>query len=152
MPFNSPKELAQSHLNSGKEVILFDGVCHLCNSTIRFIANNDKKGKFLFLHLQTDLAKEIVQERGLDSAHLTSVVLLSENNTKLQSTAVLTICKQLKWPIPIFYVLMVVPSFIRNALYRFIAKNRYLWFGKNETCMIPNEKVKEKLLMDQHNS
>ena len=148
-PFNSLLKLAKSHLKSGKEIVLYDGVCHFCNSFVRFVVENDKKDKFFFVHLQSELGKELLKEKAVDSSLLDTVVLISEEKVFTYSTAVLKICKQLSWPIPILYVFVLVPSLLRNSVYIWIAKHRYSWFGKQEKCILPDEKIKAKLLMDE---
>lgn len=119
-------------------IVLFDGVCNFCNYWVRFIMKHDKQKRFLFGTLQGTTATALLTAYGKDSLIPDSVVLIEKGKCYTQSTAVLRICKQLDgWP-KIFYLLIIIPAPIRNTVYRWIAKNRYRWFGKMEQCMVPD--------------
>jgi predicted DCC family thiol-disulfide oxidoreductase YuxK len=129
-----------------KPVILFDGVCNYCNSMVQFIIRHDKQQKFLFAPLQSDAGRQLLQAYQLPEKDFNSFVLIDQNKTYLRSSASLQVLKKLplywKWT----QVFWIVPLFIRDGIYNFIARNRYKWFGKKETCMIPSPEVKMRFL------
>lgn len=123
--------------SSNHPVVLFDGVCNLCNATVQFIIRRDKKNRFRFAPLQSAYGHKIKQTFDLDSNSLDSVVLIVSDRLYLKSEAALQIAKRLDGLWPIFFFFKIIPKFIRDAIYDWIARNRYRWFGKKETCMIP---------------
>ncbi|WMI64670.1 DCC1-like thiol-disulfide oxidoreductase family protein [Aestuariibaculum sp. YM273] len=130
-----------------KQLILFDGVCNLCNSSVNFIIKHDKKNAFLFTPLQSHLGKQIIEEYNIDTNKTDSILLyIPKKGITYKSTAALKIASHLGFPVKILSVFLIIPTFIRNWVYDFIAKNRYKWFGKKETCMIPSPKLKSKFL------
>lgn len=128
------------------EVILFDGVCNLCNFFVQFVIERDKGNVFKFASLQSDFGKKILTDSGLADANSDSVILYSEGRTFTESTAALKILKQLGGGWQIMYVFIILPKFIRDAVYRFIARNRYKWFGKKDSCMLPTPELKNKFI------
>ena len=128
-------------------IILFDGVCNFCNSSVNFIIRHDKKNYFMFAALQSEIGKELLKKYNLESIEVESVVLIENNHAFIQSTAALRFTKHLNGLYPLLYGLIIVPPFIRNGVYNWIAKNRYKWFGKKESCMIPSEEVKAKFIV-----
>ena len=133
---------------NNKQVILFDGFCNLCNSSVLFIIKQDKKNQFLFSPLQSEIGKTIVNEFDIDTEKIDSILLYRPNERKVdyKSTAALKIAKSLGFPINIVSVFFIIPTVIRDWVYDFIAKNRYKWFGKKEACMIPTPELKAKFL------
>jgi len=127
-------------------IVFFDGVCNLCNGAVQFIIARDRKNVFYFASLQSDTAKEKLKPIGVEPEHVLSIVLLSEGKAYQQSSAVLRIARKLSWPWPVFYVLILIPPFIRDSIYRFIAHNRYRWFGKRESCWLPDPQLKSRFL------
>ena len=127
-------------------IVLFDGVCNLCNSSINFIIRHDKKNRFMFAALQSEKGIEILKQYGFNSAVTNSIVLIKNKNIFLKSSAALQIAKSLNGLFPALYIFMIIPPFIRNIVYDFIAANRYKWFGKKEVCMIPTEELKSKFI------
>jgi len=127
-------------------VILFDGVCNFCNGSVNFIIDRDKKGLFSFASLQSSAAQEILQEKGEDTASFNSVILVTEDKIYRKSRAALEIAKQLSGLWPIFYIFRIIPTSIRDFFYDIIAKNRYKWFGKRDTCRMPEPEVRERFL------
>jgi predicted DCC family thiol-disulfide oxidoreductase YuxK len=129
-----------------KKIILFDGICNLCNSAIQTIIKNDKKDLFRFAHLQSDLARQIINERGIDTANLESVILIEPGVAYYhKSTAVIEIAKDLNkysW----LRVFRPLPEGLRDSIYELIARNRYKWFGKKESCMIPTPELQALFL------
>ena len=131
-----------------KQLIIFDGICNLCNSSVLFVIKRDKKDKFLFAPLQSDIGKKIVNEFHIDT-NVTDSILLYNPKTKSihhKSSAALRIAKQLSFPSNLMSVFFIVPTFIRNWVYDFIAKNRYNWYGKKESCMIPSPELLSKFI------
>ncbi len=130
-----------------KQLILFDGVCKLCNSSVQFVIKHDKKDKFLFTALQSNVGKKIIQEFNIDTSKTDSILLYSpDKGLSLRSTAALNITKQLRFPINTLIIFIIIPNFIRNWIYDLIARNRYKWFGKMDDCMIPTPEIKAKFL------
>jgi len=126
-------------------IIFFDGVCNLCNNSVQFIIKRDKKNKFKFASLQSSFAKNNLSKH-IDVDKLESIVLLNEDKLYSKSTAALLIARELSGMWPMFYVFIIIPSFIRDWFYNVIAKNRYRIFGKKDSCMIPSPAFKEKFL------
>jgi len=127
-------------------VVLFDGVCNLCSSSVQFIIKNDSKNYFYFASLQSDFGQNILKKNELNYTDFNSFILLNDNNIYQESTAALQVVKHLKFPINMLFVFIVVPRFIRDFVYQFIAKNRYKWFGKKNECWIPSPHLKEKFI------
>jgi predicted DCC family thiol-disulfide oxidoreductase YuxK len=126
-------------------VILFDGVCNLCNGSVRFILKRDKEKRFLFASLQSNHGQDLLKQFDLPSDTFNSFILFQDGNIFTRSTAALKMFQQLKgwgW-VKIFWI---VPRFIRDAVYNLIAKNRYKWFGKKEECWIPTPELKARFL------
>ncbi|MEQ9467383.1 MAG: thiol-disulfide oxidoreductase DCC family protein [Ekhidna sp.] len=129
-----------------EQVIFFDGVCNLCNSSVQFIIKRDKRDRFRFASLQSEFAFENLPETLSDKSALQSIVLKNGDGIKTKSTAALTIARQLSGLWPILYLFMIVPKFIRDWVYDIIAKNRYKWFGKEDQCMIPSPELKSRFI------
>lgn len=128
-------------------IILFDGVCNLCNSSVQFVLKHDKKKHFLFASLQSDAATKILLQLNEKSFKtLESIVLVENEQIYLKSTAALKIAKNLNGFIKIFYVFIIIPTPLRDYIYDFIAKNRYNWFGKRDKCMMPNKEISDRFL------
>jgi predicted DCC family thiol-disulfide oxidoreductase YuxK len=134
-----------NNLNA-KSIVLFDGLCNLCNLSVAFIIQHDKKEQFLFASLQSDAAKQILLQFDLKKLNFDSIVLVANENIYEKSSAVLKIAKQLSGGIKLLYALIVFPQMIRDWVYDYIAKNRYKWFGKKDNCMVPSEEIKSRFL------
>jgi predicted DCC family thiol-disulfide oxidoreductase YuxK len=126
-------------------IILFDGVCNLCNGFVRFIIKHDSKAVFKFAALQSAAGKALLARHNL-AEDLQSVILVQDSKVYTQSAAVLRIATQLGFWWKLSYVFFIVPPFIRNAVYHFIAKHRLKFFGKSETCMIPTPETESRFL------
>jgi len=126
------------------KVILFDGVCNLCNNSVKFIIKNDKRNIFKFAPLQGKYGIKIQNNYNINTTQINSIILVDGEKTFTKSSAALRIAKDLKAPFFMFYVFIIIPVFIRNFIYDLIAKNRYKWFGKMESCMIPSNELKSK--------
>jgi len=130
-----------------KKLILFDGVCNLCNSSVLYVIKHDRKNTFLFAPLQSEIGQKIINQYNIDPSKTDSILLYSkEKGVKTKSTAAIHIAKALGFPRTMLSVFLIFPSFIRNSVYDFIAKNRYKWYGKKESCMIPTPELKAKFL------
>lgn len=129
-----------------KSVILFDGVCNLCNGFVQFILPRDRKNSFLFGSLQSSKVVEMLLPFQYSADSLSTVVLLENNQLYTKSTAVLRIAWQLGGAWSLFYGLIIFPPFIRDSLYDVIARNRYRFFGRKDACMIPASKWKAKFI------
>ena len=127
-------------------IILFDGVCNFCNSTVNIVIRKDKKKLIKFSALQSNTGKELLLQYGLPVDKLNSFVFIENGKAYTKSTGALIVCKYLSGVWPLLYGFIIVPSFVRNVVYDFIAKNRYKWFGVQQQCMIPTPEVKERFL------
>ena len=127
-------------------IIFFDGVCNLCNSSVQFVIARDNRNFFKFAALQSDFAEKKLAEFNVDLKKSNSVFLLEDGKLYSKSSAALRITKHLSAAWPILYGFLAVPKFIRNGVYGFIAKNRYKWFGKQDSCWIPTPELKSRFL------
>ena len=127
-------------------IILFDGICNLCNNAVQFVLKHDKKKLFRFASLQSDFGKSILIKYGLPTDNFNSFVLILNGKAYTKSTAALSVAKMLSGPIKLLYGFIVIPAFIRNGVYNVIANNRYKWFGKKESCMLPSPDVAARFL------
>jgi len=127
-------------------IILFDGVCNLCNAGIQSVIKKDKKKKFRFASLQGEKGQALLREFNLAGPHLDSFVLIEGDKAYTRSTAALRIAKLTGGFWKILYGLIIVPRFIRDAVYNMIARNRYKWFGKKDECMIPTPELRDRFL------
>lgn len=125
-------------------VVFFDGLCNLCNASVNFILERDKKGIFRFASLQGDFAKKTLPTDYTRQHDLPSLVLLMNGKILVKSTAALTIARHLLGLWPVLYTFIIIPPFIRHAVYNFIARNRYRWFGKKEECTLPTPELKAR--------
>lgn len=126
--------------------MLFDGVCNFCEGSVRFIIERDPKSRFRFASLQSDAGKRLAEQHGADASRLNTMMLIRNGRLYKRSGAALRIARGLRFPWPLAAVLLIVPAFIRDAVYDVIARNRYKWFGEKETCMIPTPDIRERFL------
>ena len=131
---------------SSQPIILFDGICNLCNRAVNFIIKRNKKSRIQFAALQTNSGKQLLEQFNLPTQSINSLILIEKGIVYTQSTAVLKICKHLNGLWPLLYGLIIVPKFIRNGIYQLIATNRYQWFGKQEKCMVPSPELSDRFL------
>jgi predicted DCC family thiol-disulfide oxidoreductase YuxK len=129
-----------------QSTILFDGVCNFCNNAVNFVIKRDKKGIVKFAPLQSDVGLQLLKQYNLPTDDMKSFVFIDDGVAYTQSTAAIKVCKYLSGAWPLFKVFMIVPKFIRDGLYNWVAKNRYKWFGQKETCMIPTPDVSVRFL------
>ena len=131
----------------GKKIILFDGVCNLCEASVQFVIKYDKKDVFRFVALQSDLGKEIIKHIGLDGKNIDSVILYEPGIAyNYKSTAALEIAKNLGGFFHFGTIFRLIPNGLRNLMYDYVAKNRYQWYGKKVSCLLPNDELKSKFL------
>ena len=131
---------------AGNPIILFDGICNLCNSSVQYVIKHDKDNKFRFASLQGNMGQQLLKQYELPLNELNSFVLIQDGKAYTRSTASLFVARQLTGMVKLLYGFIIVPAFIRNWVYDIIAKNRYKWFGKRDSCMIPTESLKSRFL------
>ncbi|MDY7393813.1 thiol-disulfide oxidoreductase DCC family protein [Aureibaculum sp. 2210JD6-5] len=129
-----------------KSIVLFDGVCNLCNNVVQFIIEHDKNKHFLFASLQSDAAQDILLHFNKKNSDFDSVVLIENEKIFEKSSATLKIAKRLSGIWKYSYALIIIPKFIRDFFYTIISQNRYKWFGKKEDCMMPTAALKARFL------
>lgn len=129
-----------------KKLILFDGVCNLCNSSVNFIIDQDKHDVFRFASLQSGKGQEVMKQFGLPEGEYNSFLLLDNGKLYMRSTAALRVSKYLPGVWKILYAFIIVPKFIRDFVYDIIAKHRYKWFGQAESCRVPTPELKAKFV------
>ncbi|MDD5361968.1 MAG: thiol-disulfide oxidoreductase DCC family protein [Ignavibacteria bacterium] len=127
-------------------IVLFDGVCNFCNSSVNLIIKHDKNDYFRFASLQSEFGRNCLKKFNLPEDNLSTLILVEGSKHYLRSSGALRIAKQLSYPINLSFALIIIPPFIRNFLYTIIANNRYKWFGKRETCRIPTPEEREKFM------
>ena len=136
----------QESIANTPKIILFDGVCNLCNGSVQFVIQRDSKKVFRYAALQSDFAKKLLESLNQPAPDIESVILVDGNSVYYRSDAALRIAKRLSGAWPMLSIFLIVPRFIRDAVYNFIGRNRYKWFGKQESCMIPTPELKELFL------
>lgn len=127
-------------------LVLFDGVCNLCNGAVNFIIDRDPNGYFRFAPLQSEPARKYLKGTPVSNDDLDTIVLIENGTPYVRSTAVLRIARHLTRPWPLLALFLVVPRFVRDAVYRRIAHHRYDWFGKRDQCRRPTPKLKNRFL------
>ena len=134
-------------MNHNGGIILFDGVCNLCNAFVRFVVKRDRSGYFRFASLQSEKGRELLTQYAPEKVGSVDTVVLIENNCAYyQSTAALRIARKLHGWWPLAYGFTVFPAFIRNALYNVIAANRYNWFGRTDECPLPTPETAKRFI------
>ena len=127
-------------------IVFFDGVCNLCNNSIDFIIKRDHRRKFRYASLQSSFARDLLDDKGVDTSSMRTIVLLKNHRVFYKSDAALEIARDLRAPWPMLYIFKLVPRFIRDSLYNLVSKNRYKWFGKRDTCRVPTDEEKDLFL------
>ncbi|MEO6254260.1 MAG: thiol-disulfide oxidoreductase DCC family protein [Ferruginibacter sp.] len=127
-------------------IILFDGICNFCNSAVNFVIKKNAKANILFAPMQSAGGQKLLKQYNLPAGDMQSFVFIENGIAYKRSTAALRVCRHLKGLWPLCYGLIIVPRFIRDAIYNWIAKNRYKWFGVRQECMIPTPEVKARFL------
>ena len=129
-----------------EKIVLFDGVCNLCQSTVQFVIKHDHRKKIRFASLQGEFGQQILKEHNLPLTNYNSFLFLENGKLHMKSGAALRLSRYLDGVWPLFYILIIIPPFLRNAVYGFIANNRYRWFGKQESCWLPTPDLKQRFL------
>jgi predicted DCC family thiol-disulfide oxidoreductase YuxK len=129
-----------------RAVLLFDGVCTLCNGFVQFVIQRDPAGRFQFATLQSDAARRLLQAAPQPLPD--TLVLVENGRVFLRSTAALRVARGLKFPWPLAFVLVVVPRPLRDWVYDVVARNRYRWFGRRDVCMVPTPELRARFLSD----
>ena len=134
-------------LPKNKKIILFDGVCNLCDTAVQFVIKHDKKDQFRFVALQSELGQQILKHIGINPANIDSVILYQPGIAYYyKSAAAIEIARSLGGFLHFGTIFKLIPTGIRNQLYDYVAKNRYKWYGKKETCLVPSAENKTKFL------
>lgn len=134
-------------LPKDKKLILFDGVCNLCDATVQLIIKKDKQDVFRFVALQSDLGKEISKHIGVDTSKTDSIILYEPGTAYfIKADAAIEIAKTIGGLYSLLNLFSIFPKWIKNGIYDYVAKNRYHWYGKKESCMVPTLELKAKFL------
>ena len=133
-------------MNRGGNILIFDGVCNLCNGLVRFLAKKDRRSCIRFIPYQSITGQLLLKKFNISGIEIDSVIYISDYNIYFNSSAVLTVLKDIGGVWKMFYFLIIIPGFIRNFLYSFIAHNRYVFFGKRDTCAIPERDIENGYL------
>lgn len=127
-------------------IILFDGICNFCNSAVKFVIKRNKSNSIRFAALQSEAGQRSLQQYHLSVKAMESFVFIENGKAYERSSAALMVCRHLSGLWPLCYGFMIVPKFIRDGIYNWIAANRYKWFGVREECMVPTPELKERFL------
>jgi predicted DCC family thiol-disulfide oxidoreductase YuxK len=128
-------------------VVLFDGVCNLCNGFVRFVIPRDPRGHIRFAALQSEAARRLMGQAGVTPGGADSVVLVEGQRASVRSEAALRIARQLRFPWPILYGLVIIPRPLRDWVYDIVASNRFRWFGRRDACMVPGPDTQDRFLV-----
>lgn len=128
-------------------ILLFDGVCHLCDGAVRFILRRDPRGVFRFAALQSEAGRRLAAEHGVPAEALDTVILIEGGRAYERSEAALRVVRHLRFPWPAMGVFRVIPRGWRDRLYDAVARRRYRWFGRRETCAVPDPAVRDRFLI-----
>ncbi len=134
------------NIPTDKNIVLFDGICNLCNASVRFIIKRDRKNLFYFASLQGVAGQELLRNFDMETDQFNSFVLIEKNKIFTRSEAVLRVLKILGRGWKFLYAFIILPKFIRDGIYNLVSKNRYKWFGKKQECPLPSPEWKAKFL------
>ena len=133
-------------MENNKIILLFDGVCNLCNGFVQFILKRNKKRNIYFGALQSESGQRLLKERGLPCDKFETLIVLTNGSILKRSRAVFYLCKQLDFPWPLMGIFKVIPRFISDFIYNLIAKSRYSIFGKKDVCMVPTPDIRDRFI------
>ena len=133
-------------MNTNQKIVLFDGVCNFCNSSVNFIIDHDKNNRFKFAALQTEAGQELLKKFDLPTKNFDSFILVDGDKCYKKSSAALRVVKEFPGLWKLLYAFIIIPPFVRNIFYNIISKNRYKWFGKRDECRMPTPELREKFL------
>ena len=139
MPLQQPQHRA---------IVLFDGECSFCNGYVQFVFARDPEGKFSFAPLQSEPGRRLLRRYALPEGWLGSIVLIEDGRCFTHSAAVLRLCKGLKPWWPLLRVLVLIPRPLRDGIYRWVARNRYRWFGTTRACSLPTPELRRRFIAD----
>ncbi len=131
---------------NSQPIILFDGICNLCDGAVQFVIKHDPENQFLFASLQSEPGQRLLKQFKLPVENFNSFILIQDEKVYSKSTGALKVARQIKGVWSWLYIFIIIPAFIRDAVYTWIAQNRYKWFGKKEACMIPTPELKARFL------
>jgi predicted DCC family thiol-disulfide oxidoreductase YuxK len=140
------KNMVAEDLGSNHPVLLFDGVCNLCNASVQWVLLRDTKAVFRFAALQSEIGQALLIQHGFNTQNFDTVVLVDENNIFLRSDVPLEIFRRLGGFWQLLFVFKIIPRPLRDGIYAWVAKNRYRWWGRRESCMLPRAEWKERFL------
>lgn len=126
--------------------MLFDGVCNLCNGAVQFLLRRDRRHRLRFAALQAAAGQALLRQHGMATDTLETVVVLDNGRARVRSDAAILLARRLPWPWPLLAIFLVCPRPLRDALYAFVARHRYRWFGRRETCMLPSPELADRFL------
>lgn len=129
-----------------ERLLLFDGVCNLCTGAVKFVIQRDRHARFRFASLQSGLGERWLRENKMPMDAYASLIYLRNGRALLKSTAALNIARDLGGAWPLAYAFIIVPRFLRDAVYDLIARNRYKWFGRQDTCMVPTPELRARFV------
>ncbi|MFN6077479.1 MAG: thiol-disulfide oxidoreductase DCC family protein [Fluviicola sp.] len=132
-------------INSNR-IVYFDGVCNLCESSVQFIIRKNKKKNIQFASLQGSHGQAFLKENNFDTSEFSSLVYVENGKIYTKSSGALRITKQLKGLWPMMICFLIIPKFIRDGVYTYVAKNRYKWYGKKTSCWLPTPELKKRFL------
>jgi predicted DCC family thiol-disulfide oxidoreductase YuxK len=127
-------------------IVIFDGVCVLCESSVRFIIKHDKAGLFKFAAAQSDMGRKLLTQLGVEAMASQTLILVKDGKAYQKSDAALEIAGSLDGPWKALAVFKIIPRWLRDPIYSIMARQRYRWFGRNEACMIPDDPFKDRFL------
>jgi predicted DCC family thiol-disulfide oxidoreductase YuxK len=127
-------------------VILFDGVCNLCNASVLFVIDRDPRGQFAFAPLQSEYGSSLLRTYGYRGDALTTVLLIEDERIYDRSTAALRIARRLSGLWPLLSVFRIVPRPVRDLAYDWLARHRYRWFGRTDACRVPTPELRSRFL------
>ena len=127
-------------------IVLFDGVCNLCNGVVRFILRRDPRKTFRFASLQSPVGQQLARDHGIDAANLGTIVLIESDRAYTKSTAALRIARRLAGPVRAMGIFLMIPAAIRDSVYDFVARRRYSWFGRKDACPLPDPALRDRFL------
>ena len=133
-------------VDNGKGIVLFDGVCHLCDGAVRFILKRERAAELKFAPLQSDSGKSLLQKYGYSPNYLDGLILIESNRAHDRSSACLRIAGKLNFPWRLLFPLLIIPKPLRDFIYGNIAAVRYRWFGKKESCSLPQGEDQARFL------
>ena len=130
-----------------KQIILFDGICNLCNRFVQWVIKRDKTDTFRFAPIQGEIGMQLMKERKLDPEKMDSIILIHPDNSHyIKSTAALKVGISFGGIYRVLYLFWIIPVFLRDKIYDWVARNRYAWYGKRDKCMVPTPELKAKFL------